>query len=102
MRDHSVRSTWSEPCTGRGPRSGRGGCAAYSLDHRDHGADSDRLTLGGDDPRQAPGDGRDDLSDRLLDVDVDERLALDHLVALALQPLDDRPLLHPHPELRQA
>jgi hypothetical protein len=73
---------------------------ALLADHGDRLADGHFPFLNGD-LEQDPGEVGLDLLGDLVGVELVERLALLHLVALGLEPLDDRPGLHPLAEPRQ-
>src|SRR5204863_4810228 len=68
--------------------------------HRDRLADG-HLALLHRDLQQYAREVRFDLLRHLVGVELVERLALLDRLALALQPLDDRPRLHPLPEPRE-
>src|SRR3954451_17073985 len=70
-----------------------GRSAAALADARDDLADRERRALVGDDLERAVGVGRV-RHRRLVGLDLDELLALRNLVALRLEPLEDRALLH--------
>src|SRR6266545_3849037 len=73
---------------------------AFLPDGRDRLSDLDRA-LGDSDLQQDAGCVGLDLLRDLVRVELVERLAFLDLVALGLEPLDDRPGLHPLPEPRQ-
>src|SRR5262249_14196354 len=73
---------------------------ARLADHRDRPPHLDLAALNGD-LQQHSGCVRFDLLRHLVRVELVERLALLDLVAFGLQPLDDRPRLHPLSEARK-
>jgi len=80
-----------------GCRGGRGflagGVSALSSQPRDDLADRQRVALGSHDGEDAVGVGLVGHV-RLVGLDLDELVAASDLVAVGLEPLDDRPLLH--------
>ena len=79
-----------------------GDVLALLADDRDPLADLDLLTLAGEDLEQHAARLGLDLLGHLVGVELVERLALLDLVALGLQPADDRPGLHALAEPRKA
>ena len=72
-----------------GVRGGAGGRRAVLVDHRELGADRDRLVLGDGDAAQDPGHRRGDLGVDLVGGDLEQRLVRLHPLALLLQPAGD-------------
>src|SRR5438034_788952 len=74
---------------------------AVLADYDEHGPNRNDVALGDQDPRDLSGCRRRDLDRRLVGLDLDKRVVLRDLLALAHEPASDLALGEPLPQIRQ-